>query len=958
MAEAGVATVPFEGNFLPLIAGAKAASVEAGGLLKEGVSGIGGGMLGPVLGAFAGLGAAVGFVTDAFAGFQSAEATLVGNANISAAAASAIGDAFTSTAGQVTFSATQMLEAFSPVSGQLGLMQGHALDANQSLEFMKAAMDAAEASGQPLNTTTAALSQVMVTFGIGVDGAAASANTLYNIARLTNTPMDSLATAVDKLHQKLGVAAPSLADTGSLLVDLNQSGITGTKGMAVLSTALTTLLGGSHSTNAELAALGINVFDSQGKFVGMGQVIQELVPKLSGMTDQQRLAAENTLFGKGAAESMNAVLTDGIDKWSKASAAVNAQGTAQAAAAANSGTLEGVFKKVTAAIQDYVVVGVQALGHAADWVVQHWNQIAPIVLNVLTVFVPLVAIIRLVVSNFQWLSDVVGGALLTAFNAVAGAVQWVIGVVQDVQGALLEAHSIVQGLAVAFETIGEAIGIFATGSAAGVSTMTEVFSAIGDKVKIAVNVVLTAGAVIKNIFVTTFEVIRSIVEGFVTAALYIWRVFHDSIMAVVTTVWNVVKDVFTTVFNAIRDIFFFFADLFMGHWGKLWDDVKNFLGDVFGGLVKIIGDALGGVLKVIEALPGEILTALGDLTSLLAQKAADLIGGLLTGIKNHWADVVLWLLDLPVKILVFFVDAAIWLLQKGADLIGGLLAGLVQKLPDILLFFVELPIKVLGLLITIDTWLVQKGLDLLKGLLGGIGTAAGAVWTWFTSLPGKILGLIGNALGWLLGIGGDIVQGLFNGILIVAEHIWNWFTSIPGLVASFFTGAITWLLQIGKDIITGLLNGVKAAWDGVTTFFHDIPGHIADFFKGALGIHSPSTVMHEIGLNIIQGLHNGLKSQIPAVLGTLTQLSADMSNAVTGQGTFAVAGAGGGITGSLGATLGAPLPPGGISTTRNAPIHLEQNINVSGTTEELLQKVQDAIGANNAELLSMLEQAS
>ncbi len=65
----------------------------------------------------------------------------------------------------------------------------------------------------------------------------------------------------------------------------------------------------------------------------------------------------------------------------------------------------------------------------------------------------------------------------------------------------------------------------------------------------------------------------------------------------------------------------------------------------------------------------------------------------------------------------------------------------------------------------------------------------------------------------------------------------------------------------------GLLKGIMDAITGIATWIKE---HIFDpFIKGfkeAFGIHSPSTVMAEMGTYIIQGLLEGLNSLIENVI--------------------------------------------------------------------------------------------
>ncbi len=69
------------------------------------------------------------------------------------------------------------------------------------------------------------------------------------------------------------------------------------------------------------------------------------------------------------------------------------------------------------------------------------------------------------------------------------------------------------------------------------------------------------------------------------------------------------------------------------------------------------------------------------------------------------------------------------------------------------------------------------------------------------------------------------------------------------------------VIEIGKNIVAGLKKGIE---DGFSGIFEWVKTHIFDpfinSFKSAFGIHSPSTVMSEMGGYIIEGLLNGLKN--------------------------------------------------------------------------------------------------
>ena len=296
--------------------------------------------------------AAAGFAVKLALSMQEADAKIQGTAQITAGAAAKIGDAFLATAGKSTFSGEKMAVAFAPVSAVIQTLAGHTLTAADAMRVMRSATDLAEASGQPLETTTADLAAVMQSFHLRLTGAAGAANDLFNTSRLTNVGLDTLTATVDKLHGKLGIASPSLEQTSALMVDLAQHGIAGSRGLLIVNSAMTTLLGQSKGTSNELRTLGVHVYDASGRFVGMQSVLGQLTPKLADMSDKQRRAAESALFGHAAAAALNLTILAGAKGFDTARVAVGKHNAVTAAAAVNAGTLAGKAKTMRASLAD------------------------------------------------------------------------------------------------------------------------------------------------------------------------------------------------------------------------------------------------------------------------------------------------------------------------------------------------------------------------------------------------------------------------------------------------------------------------------------------------------------------------------------------------------------------------------------------------------------------------------
>jgi len=226
-----------------------------------------------VVGGIIAIGVAAGHSAEQF---QSSTSSIAANAGITQVAADNIGKAFLTTAGKTTFSAKEMVDAFAPVAGKLGELNGAALTSAQSLAFMRQATDLAEASGQDLSTTSKALSDVMTAYHMPLSAAAGATNDLFNASRIAVVPVDAIAMAVDKMHSKLGDATPSLAVTSGLLVDLSDHGLTGSRGLMQVTSALNQLEKGGKGPDALLAHLGVSLRDSAGNAKPLTDVIAQL----------------------------------------------------------------------------------------------------------------------------------------------------------------------------------------------------------------------------------------------------------------------------------------------------------------------------------------------------------------------------------------------------------------------------------------------------------------------------------------------------------------------------------------------------------------------------------------------------------------------------------------------------------------------------------------------------------
>lgn len=117
-------------------------------------------------------------------------------------------------------------------------------------------------------------------------------------------------------------------------------------------------------------------------------------------------------------------------------------------------------------------------------------------------------------------------------------------------------------------------------------------------------------------------------------------------------------------------------------------------------------------------------------------------------------------------------------------------------------------------------------------------------------------GVLGEVLGAAVRGAVDLVSGFFDDAVQAVVEWWN-------------ENAI----QDGEFVIEGLLQGIWNAIKNIGLWlWNNIIKPIIDGFKDGFGIHSPSTVMAEIGGNIMAGLKQGVVNKINTVIQAFGQL--------------------------------------------------------------------------------------
>jgi hypothetical protein len=189
--------------------------------------------------------------------------------------------------------------------------------------------------------------------------------------------------------------------------------------------------------------------------------------------------------------------------------------------------------------------------------------------------------------------------------------------------------------------------------------------------------------------------------------------------------------------------------------------------------------------------------------------------------------------------------------------------------------------RIIGIVATVASFFIRLGITILTAVLPPIIRFAGPVLGFLLRALGFVVRAIGNTLTFILDLGQK-----FKDVGPKVKEIWNavnlWFgkavdkiKGLPSEVLTALGNLGSTLFESGKNLVQGLLDGAGSVLSKVGSFFVDkLPAFIREPFKKALGIESPSKVFAGYGVNIGEGLVQGLTATRGNVSRALTGLVA------------------------------------------------------------------------------------
>lgn len=324
--------------------------------------------------AIKGLGAAVAGSLNTFAKFES-------SMNNVAALSGAAGSEFDQLEKKARQLGASTRYSASEVADAMGFLAMAGFETGEILASTNKVLDLAAASNMDLAQAADIASNVMGQFSISAQDTDRVTNVLAATAASANTNVQQLAEAMNYLGPTANSLGVSLEETAAVIGVLGDSGIQASAAGRALGSALVRLSDPTNKIAGAMQDLNLQVFDANGEFVSMEELLRRIERGMEGFTDKQKTATLSALLGTDAYQEINILLERGADAYAEYRDSITDTNRAAEIAETQSQGLGGAWKTLMSAAEGLAIAMGQALAPAVQSAIDKITEIITVILG-------------------------------------------------------------------------------------------------------------------------------------------------------------------------------------------------------------------------------------------------------------------------------------------------------------------------------------------------------------------------------------------------------------------------------------------------------------------------------------------------------------------------------------------------------------------------------------------------
>lgn len=674
---------------------------------------------------------------------------------------------------ETAFSASECAEALNYLA-----LAGY--DTQQMCDTLPTVLNLAAAGDIALADASDMVTDAMSALGMGVDEAETMVDQMAKTASTTNTSVAQLGEGI----LTIGATAKSIkggtAELNTALGILANNGIKGAEGGTHLRNIILSLQNPTDKAAAQMEALGLSVYDSEGNMRSMNDILGDLNKSMDGMTSAEKSNIISTIFNKTDLSSVNALLANTGETWDSLQKSItDSGGAAQQMADTQLDNLQGQITILKSALEGLAISFGELLMPAIKQIVG-WVQKFVDWLNGLSEGTKKTVVTIALLAAALGPVLIVIGKVISAVGTIMTIVPKIAGVINTVKGAFaaLNTTMLANPIVLIIAAIAALVAafIYLWNNCDGFrqfwidlwENVKQVAITVWNAIKAFFSQVWEA---IKTIFSTVFEVIKTLVTTYFNLYKTIIETVFNVIKTVITTIWNAIKGVFTTVFNVIKTLVTTYFNIYK----TIIQTVLTVIQTVITTVWNTIKTVITTVLNAIKTIFSTVWNAIKTIISAVVSGIKGLITGDFTAVKNSITTIMN-----TIKSTI----STIWnTIKSTISTVLGAIKGAVTS--------------------------VFNGI--VNAVKGAMGNVLNAVKSGFSNVKSHITGLASQAFTW----GKDLIMGIVNGIKSCIGAVGDAVKSVADKIKSFLhfsvpdEGPLTDYESWMPDFIGGLAKGIE-----------------------------------------------------------------------------------------------------------------------------------------------------
>lgn len=301
--------------------------------------------------------------------------------------------------------------------------------------------------------------------------------------------------------------------------------------------------------------------------------------------------------------------------------------------------------------------------------------------------------------------------------------------------------------------------------------------------------------------------------------------------------------------------------------------VASMLIQTFAGLLATVAPIVTGILTAVLPLVAGLLTGLMPIITTLISTLLPPLAVVFTQVLSAVMPVVSALLGALIPVLSALIAAVLPVIQ----VLAAVLTPVIQALMPVVTTVFGVIVNVVRAAMQIVQGIIQVVTGVISGNWGqvwaGLGSIVAGAWNLIKSLVVGALNIVKSVIGAALGLIRSIFSSAWNALAGVVSSAWSGITGairsgvssavsfvsgLPDQILGALAGMGTLLVSVGSNMMQGLINGAKSMAGRIAEAVLAPIRNAVDGVKSFLGIHSPSRLLHSIGVFTGEGMANGL----------------------------------------------------------------------------------------------------